>query len=33
MDLLDVEDMIRMRSPDPKSIITYLHSVYSVFEG
>jgi len=31
MDLLDVEDMVRMRSPDPKSIITYLHSVYSVF--
>jgi len=31
MDLLDVEDMVAMRSPDPKSIITYLSDVYRVF--
>jgi len=31
MDLLDIEDMVRMKSPDPKSIITYLNDVYRVF--
>ena len=27
-DLLDIEDMCRMHSPDPKSIITYLSALY-----
>lgn len=31
MDLLDVDDMVAMRSPDPKSIMTYVHSVYQTF--
>lgn len=30
-ELLEVEDMVRMESPDPKSVITYLHSIYQVF--
>lgn len=31
LDLLDVEDMVRMKSPDPKSIITYVNDIYKVF--
>jgi len=29
--LLEVDDMVRMECPDPKSVITYIHAIYQEF--